>query len=203
MFFHLFLGFLGAILSGLAFGPINLSVVSITISKDLKAGIRFSAAAAFVETFHAWMAILFGKLFLDSINTSVTFQTFVVLFFLGLGTYFILKKDQFKLEKESKKKSSDFFKGFAIALLNPQAIPGWLFIIAVLNSYGWLEWTHFNLITFLIGAAAGKYLILGIYGYFSHSIKDKIDHLCGTINKSIGILLILIGIYQIIRFSVM
>ena len=123
MFFHLLFGFSGAILGGIAFGPINLSVVSITISKDLKAGIRFSTAAAFVETFHAWMAILFGKIFLDSINTSTTFQTFVVLFFLGLGTYFILKKDHQKLEKGSKKKSSDFFRGFVVALLNPQVIP--------------------------------------------------------------------------------
>jgi len=202
MFFHLFFGFSAAIIGGLAFGPINLSVVSITISKDLKAGIRFSAAAAFVETFHAWMAILFGKLILDSINTNATFQTFFVIFFLGLGTHFLLKKDHIDIEKGDKKKSSDFFKGVGLALINPQAIPYWILVIATMKSYGWVEWDYFNLSTFLIGAAIGRYMVLGLYGYFSHSIKDKVEHLCGKINKSIGILLILIGIYQIIRFTV-
>ena len=201
MFFHFLFGFSGAVFSGLAFGPINLSVISITISKDLKAATRFSIAAAFVETFHAWIAILFGKLFLDSIDTSVTFQSFVVAFFLILGTYFLLKRSQPKVENESSRKSSDFFKGFVLALLNPQAIPYWLMVIAFLGSYNWINWNYYNLTLFLLGIAIGKYLILGIYGYFSNSIKSEIDHLNGVINKSIGILLILIGIFEIFRFS--
>ena len=58
---HFIFGLLGSFLGGVAFGPINLSVVDITLKKSVRSAIRFCVAAALVEIFQATIAILFGK----------------------------------------------------------------------------------------------------------------------------------------------
>jgi hypothetical protein len=76
---------MGSFLGGMAFGPINLSVVELTLRRDVQCATRFIAAAAIVEIFQAYIAILFGKLIARSIAEIPEFKLLVIAFFLVLG----------------------------------------------------------------------------------------------------------------------
>ena len=167
MILHFVFGFLGSLLGGVAFGPINLSVVDLTLKKGIRSALRFSASAALVETFLATIAILFGKLISRKIVEFPELKILVIAFFMILGVYFILKKDKPKSEIKPDSKTSNFFNGFVVAILNPQTIPYWIFVLAYLKSANVLHLHSWNLFLFLIGLFFGKFIMLGLYGYLS------------------------------------
>ena len=58
MIMQFLFGLIGSFLGGVAFGPINLSVVDITLKKNFAAALRFCFAAALVEIGQATIAIM-------------------------------------------------------------------------------------------------------------------------------------------------
>ena len=200
MLTQLFYGLLGSVVSGVAFGPINLSVVELTIKKNLKAANRFCLAAALVEILQAFIAILFGKLISKKIDEFPELKVVVILFFFVLGLYFVLKRDRPESELSKTGRRSSFLNGLIVAILNPQSIPYWIFVLAYLKSANVLELHSVNLWFFLIGVAMGKYIILVIYSYLSFFINKHTTNLNNYVSKTIGSILMVIGIIQAIRY---
>ena len=194
------MGFIGSYLGGIPFGPLNLSVVEITLKKDRKAAARFSLAAALVEIVEAAIAILFGKIIIVHLEANTWIKLLVILFFILFGLYFIFKKETPCVKDDVSKGRSDFVKGLIVAILNPQAIPYWIFFLTIVSSYMVLELNSWYLIAFLAGVSIGKYFILSTFGVFSSYIQKRIKNLCSMVSKVIGIVLIIIGIFQIFRF---
>ncbi len=200
MILHFVFGFLGSLLGGVVFGPINLSVVDLTLKKGIRSALRFSASAALVEIFLATIAILFGKLISRKIEEFPEFKLIVIAFFLILGVYFILKKDIPKSEIKADSKTSNFFNGFIVAFLNPQTIPYWIFVLAYLKSANVLYLHTWNLFLFLIGLFFGKFIMLGLYGYMSKNINKHFNNLNDYVSKAIGGFLIIVGLIQAINY---
>jgi threonine/homoserine/homoserine lactone efflux protein len=200
MIMHFIFGLLGSFLGGVAFGPINLSVVDLTLKKSMQSALRFSAAAALVEIFQAMIAIMFGKLISRKIEQFPELKIFVILFFILIGLYFIFKTDKPKAELKSDSKTSNFVNGFIIAILNPQSIPYWIFVLAYLKSANVLYLKSWHLLLFLIGVSIGKFIILSFYGYLSEHIKRHFTHLNDYVSKTIGGLLIVVGLVQAIKY---
>lgn len=200
MLIQLLYGFLGAFIGGVAFGPINLSVVELTIKKNLSAANRFCLAAALVEIGQAFIAILFGKLISRKIDEFPELKLLVILFFFLLGLYFVLKKDKPKSELNSTGDRSSFLNGIIVAVLNPQSIPYWIFVLAYLKSANVLELYSIKLWLFLAGIAIGKYTILVIYSYLSFFINRHVSNLNTYVSKTIGGLLMVIGFIQAVRY---
>lgn len=203
MLIQLFYGFLGALIGGVAFGPINLSVVELTIKKNLSSANRFCLAAALVEIGQAFIAILFGKLISRKIDEFPELKLLVILFFFLLGLYFVLKRDKPKSELNSTGDRSSFLNGVIVAVLNPQSIPYWIFVLAYLKSANVLELYSAKLWLFLVGIAIGKYTILVIYSYLSFFINRHVSNLNNYVSKTIGGLLMVIGFIQAIRYFYM
>ncbi len=200
MLIQFFYGLFGSIIGGVAFGPINLSVVELTIKKNLPSANRFCLAAALVEVGQAFIAILFGKLISRKIDEFPEFKLLVILFFFILGLYFVLKKDKPKSELNTAGERSSFLNGIIVAVLNPQSIPYWIFVLAYLKSANVLELYSIKLWLFLIGIAIGKYTILVTYSYLSFFINRHISNLNNYVSKGIGGLLMVIGLIQAIRY---
>lgn len=197
---HFIFGLLGSFLGGVAFGPINLSVVDLTLKKNMQSALRFSAAAALVEIFQAMIAIMFGKLISRKIEEFPELKIFVMLFFILLGLYFVFKTDKPKAEFKSENKTSNFLNGFIVAILNPQTIPYWIFVLAYLKSANVLYLKSWHLLLFLIGVSIGKFIILSLYGYLSEYIKQHFTNLNDYVSKTIGTILIVVGLVQAIKY---
>ncbi len=193
-------GFIGSFLGGVAFGPINLSVVDITLKKNFSSALRFSFAAALVEIGQATIAIMFGKLISRKIEEFPELKLIVIAFFLLLGLFFIFKKDNPKADISTESKRSTFLNGIVVAILNPQTIPYWIFVLAYLKSANVLYLKSWHMVLFLVGVSIGKFIILGIYGYLSEHIKRHTTNLNVYVSKGIGGLLIVVGVIQAIKY---
>lgn len=199
---HFLLGLIGSFLGGVVFGPINLSVVELTIRKNLQSALKFITAASLVEIFQAFIAVFFGKLISKKIDEFPEFRLLIIAFFLVLGLVFILKKNNSKIRisEETDSSRGDFFSGIVVAILNPQAIPYWIFVLTYLQTLEMIDLSMGNLLLFLAGVSAGKFLILSIYGYLSKYIKNRLSNVDHLISTFIGGLLILIGLIQAIDY---
>lgn len=197
---HFLFGMIGSFLGGVAFGPVNLSVVELTLRRDMQCATRFIAAAAVVELFQAYIAILFGKLIARSIAEIPEFKVLVIVFFLVLGLVFILKKNTPDASPAPSTNGSNFFNGFIVAILNPQAIPYWIFVLSYLKSSNIIHLESWNFALFLIGILGGKFLILSLYSYLSAYIKKRTAHLDTYISKVIGGILLIVGFIQVLNY---
>jgi threonine/homoserine/homoserine lactone efflux protein len=119
MVVHFLFGFAGSFLGGVALGPINLSVMELTLRKSISCATRFIIAASIVELFLAWIAILFGKLIAKSLDEIPEFKLLVIAFFFIIGLVFLFKKDKPKSELPDNINQSSFLNGFLIATANP------------------------------------------------------------------------------------
>ncbi|MBT4256534.1 MAG: hypothetical protein HOD87_10800, partial [Gammaproteobacteria bacterium] len=89
---HFLVGFLLCFLGTLPFGPINLSVVKVTVDHGLRRGMEIAAAASLIEVLQALIAIVFGLMisnFLEN-NTAVKFVLAIV--FVILAAYIFFRK---------------------------------------------------------------------------------------------------------------
>jgi threonine/homoserine/homoserine lactone efflux protein len=200
MAFQFIYGLLGAYIGGIAFGPLNLTVVDITLRRSIQHAARFAAAAALVEIGQAAVAVIFGKLIGSKLEEWPQLKIVVVVFFMLFGLYFLLKKERPASAYDGKGKGSFFYRGLVLASLNPQAIPYWIFVLAYLTSIDALDLRSWNFPVFLAGVCLGKYLILSTYGLMSEYIRRRTKNLNKLVSKTIGIILISIGIYQAFRF---
>jgi len=187
-------------LGGVAFGPINLSFVNITLKENIKSAIRFSIAAAFAEVILAYIAIMFGKIISRRIEEFPELKLFVIAFFIILGLFFILKKENPETDTSPVKNSSNFVSGFIVAILNPQVIPYWILVLAYLKSSNFLHLKSWHILLFLIGVSMGKFIILTLYGYLSEYIKRHFTNINDYVSKTIGSLLIIVGLAQVIKY---
>jgi threonine/homoserine/homoserine lactone efflux protein len=200
MVLHFLFGFIGSFLGGVAFGPINLSVVELTLRRDIRSATQFIIAAAGVEIIQAYIAILFGKLIARSIEEIPEFKLFVIAFFFIIGLYFFFKKDKPEEANTKSGNRSGFINGFIVAILNPQAIPYWIFVLAYLNSTNAIHLESWNFALFLVGAYGGKFIILTLYCHLSEYIKKRVANLDMYVSKGIGGLLIVVGFVQAINY---
>jgi len=193
-------GFIGGFLGGLAFGPINLSVIDITLKKGIRVAISFCAAAAMAELIHSSVALLFGKIISKKIDELPELKLLVIIFFLIIGAYFILKKDKKKVDVSRNSKRSYFLNGFIVAILNPQTIPYWIFVLAYLKSANLIDLKSWYILLFLVGATVGKFFILSTYAYLSKYIENRTNNLRAFVSKAIGGLLLMVGVFQAIKY---
>ena len=153
-----------------------------------------------MEFFLAYIAIIFGKLIAQSIEEIPEFKLIVIVFFIVLGAFFVLKKDNPQKEIPDNRYSSNFLNGIIVAILNPQTIPYWIFVLAYLRSSNAIHLESWNFVLFLIGASGGKFLILSIYSYLSEYIKRRISNIDVYVSKGIGGLLIIVGLIQAVKY---
>jgi threonine/homoserine/homoserine lactone efflux protein len=198
-----FLSMLASIAGTLPFGPINLSVVDTTINRSWRAAFHFSIAAALIEIPQSFIAIRFNPTVQQLLQHNVWVKSFVVVFFVGIGLVFFLRKPINEGEKKAKSKNSDFINGLLVSIANPQAIPFWIFILAFLKSAEYLDISDhpplYFLCLFLSGVACGKLLTLLFYAFLSQLIVRKAAFISQWMNKIIGVILMGIGLVQGMR----
>ena len=196
---HLLIGLGVSFLGALPFGIVNLSVVDVTAHENFRAGLDISIGASLIEAVHFLLAFFLGAMVVDYLEGSLWVKVFVVLLFLGIGLLFFLKK-----QKDHAKSPSyqlpNFVKGLILSAINPQAIPFWVFVIAGLQSGGWVtldpmadvKWVAF----FLAGVLGGKLLALVLFGKMSTLLVNRVSVVSVWMNKIIGGILFLIAGWQ-------
>lgn len=200
---HFLAGFIASFLGTLPFGPINLSMVDTTIKDGMKVGLRFSIAAAIVEIGQSLFAYNFGMWITQYLEHNIWIQLTVFLVLFAIGALFFFRKGREDADIGDKKKVSPFLKGAIIGLLNPQALPFWVAVIATLKSSAWLSFGMWDFILlFLFGVSLGKLVALLLYGKMSLFIVNRITSLSHWMNRIIGGIFIGLALVQGVKIIV-
>ena len=203
IFSHFCYGLIACFVGGLPLGLINMSVVNITIKKSPKSAYQFALGSSLVEILEASVAVVFGMVIEGYVRNNQYVQSFLFLAFVIVGLYFLMKKPRpIYYESSSTKKSNEFFKGVVVALLNPQAIPFWLFALAFVAPYQIIDFAGTNLYFFLGGVFIGKLLALVLFTKFAQYIKTHVRQSSSIVDKTMGSIFIIIGLIQVLAFFI-
>lgn len=187
--------FLGAI----PFGPINLAVVNITLKKGFQEGFQFSLGASLVEIGEVALAIAFGSVIQSLLSENIGLQILIIVVFIVVGFYYLFSIPRPVLKSRVKIKVSPFFKGVMVAIANPQAIPFWIFLFTFISQYFELNFAGFGLLLIYLGVFLGKLGALSLFAYSSKFLRPKLELSCKIINKTLGVILVLIGLAQVYK----
>ncbi len=196
LLFHLLFGLTTCFLGALPFGAINLSVVSVAVRKSYNQAVLFALGASLVEIAEAFIAVAFGQ-YINQFLTEYTFIPYLIgTVFLVVGFYFFVRKTSPTLDNVENGNKTDFLKGVVVALLNPQAIPFWLFALAFITPFGLLEFSGLPLILFLAGVFIGKLIALIGFAKMSTYLEKQLGKSCNTIDYIMGSVFVIIGSFQ-------
>lgn len=179
-------------------GVLNLTVIDISIRRTLQHAFYFSLAAALVEFVQGFIALQFSNYLSSHPSIEYGIQLFVIPVFLGLGIYYLLKKDPPPSDIHTDE-SNAFMKGVLLSVVNPLAIPFWLVWATYFNQKGFQILDNgVNMYAFIVGISLGSLATLMTFSFLSQLILSKIQSLNRWINEIIGGILIILGIFQLI-----
>lgn len=204
LFIHFLLGMLASFIGTLPFGTINLSVVSTTVTHGFRAAIVVSVAVALVEILQSFIAFHFSVWIVENITHNLYLKLAVLFLFLAIGLYFLMRKATDGSASPNRFRLPNFLKGITLGLLNPQALPFWVFVIAYFQSTRLIALDGMDddpllLMSFLVGVSLGKLAALTLYAVLSVRMMKKIGAMGLWMNKILGALFLLLALVQAFR----
>lgn len=207
--FYFFSGLLLSIIGALPLGTVNVAVINTTIKENISNALKIVFPAAIGELLLIFFALSNAesiRVFISA-NNWLNYLIILVLIVLGFILIFgkkncikddagecIVTRKRIQLPKQ--------VTGFLLGLFNPTVLIYWLFVISFLNARMIpleIKMSVIVLSMFFIGAFCGKALTLYVYGKCSHLLKIKVKGITATINKVIGVLLLIVALIQIIK----
>ena len=193
---YLLIGTLTCFIGTIPFGPINLAVVKTTVDFNYSRGMEIALAASLVEIVQALIAISFGMLISDFLDTNTLFKLVIAAIFIVLAVVVFTRKSNSSLQNSEPQTTGFFGRGLLIAALNPQAIPFWIFALAAISQYANFVYSGINLAAFLVGVFIGKLLALLGFVYTSNYLKGHLQQSSQLVNHLLAGVLLFIGITQ-------
>ena len=193
----LVLGMGAAIVGGLPFGLVNLTVLNVTFERGNSAAIKIAHGAALVEVVFGLTALLTGGMLASYIegNVIISYSTAAVLI-IG-GVFFILKKQRSSNSRVTG--YSGFLNGILLNLVSMQVLLFWILAIAFLSSRELLQYDILSILLFVSGIWLGKMAVLWMYINLSNRILSRSRIISKNINTIIGIVLFGIAFFQILK----
>lgn len=131
-------------------------------------------------------------------NSSLYRWTEICSFFLiiGMGIWMLLES---RKNSETVQKNT-LYRGIINVIIHPQQIPFWLVVGVVLNPLMKFGASGFLLAGFVLFNAAGTLVAMGIYMFLGTKILQYFKLNLTRINKLMGLLYLIIGIYGLFHF---
>ena len=193
---HLFLGLVAGILVTIPLGPVNLLVVNTMVNKNLRAAMVLASAASIMELLKPLLAIYFSWLITRHIESNIYIQLTVVLAFVLIGIYFILKKNTSHEAENNRREMPEFIKGVLISFLNIPALPFWIFIAAYCESTVGFDFSISTVGLFLAGVFSGRYGTLWMYARLSQYVSERSSVIELWLDRVIAALFLVLALIQ-------
>ncbi|MEM6686563.1 MAG: LysE family transporter [Bacteroidota bacterium] len=195
------IGILVTFVGALPLGTVNISVINTTLKVDMRNAMKIAFAAGIAEILLSFYALHSSMMIAEFIEMNSWIQVTIAIILFVAGGFLFFKKQ--KTTAEKKFKMPKYVTGLLLGLLNPPVLAYWLFMISYLNKNDF----HLNmnssiaiLIVFFLGVYLGKLATLYGYSRFSVFLKNKVQNIAVMINRVIGVLLLVIGCVQLVKF---
>jgi threonine/homoserine/homoserine lactone efflux protein len=180
-------------------GTLNLCVLQLGLEKKFAPALRFALAVTIVEYPYAWIGVQFEYWITSSPAVIDNFQliTAVVMLVIGgLNIWSAMRPASFvKAFNES-----GFRRGLVLSILNPMAIPFWIFITAYLKAQGWINLdTTGKLHMYVLGTSVGVLILLLLFIFLANRLSVYV-----TNQKLValvpGLTLVALGLYAMGKY---
>lgn len=197
-----FISFVGSIHPG----PLNLSVIQVTLKKGLGIGLLVALGGVIPEIIYGYLAVEGVMIFEKHPTVFSIMQWAVVPILLVLGIVQIKSSKTNKTEIKNTESNhiNSVGKGFFLSLFNPQLLPYW---IVILVNYQNNELLKINTLTdklfFVLGTSTGAFALNYVYAYIAYKQREKIFKYLNQnrFEQIIGWTFILMGLLQGIKLS--
>ena len=184
----------------LQLGIVNVQVIHTTLHHHRHQAIMIAVGGVIPEFIYTLIAIYSVDLLSQNEQLFQFLQYLVVPVLIGIGLFMILKKSHKEIKPVTF--TGSFVKGFVLASLNPQLITYWIAWLLVIHDY--VDFESYVIlspkIAFAIGASAGAFAMLRLFIFLTERYKPFINKwLKVDINKVMGAVFILVGIFVIIK----
>jgi len=180
-------------------GMINMTGVSVSIRRGLRAGILFALGASAALYIQAFVATTFS----GYLSAHPEFMDFLkkaaVGIFLLLSLVFFHQAGKAKVARGAESSGKAHVFGFFIAAMNPLKIPYFFTVGTFLETQGLLVPTLANRGFFATGVMLGAAATLTLYAYFSRFIQEHANYLARNINYFLSGLCLLLAFVQLIQ----
>lgn len=197
---YILIAFAATVAGSVPFGPVNLSVVNLSIRKSFKKAMEFALAAAFVEILIAICAINFGRYIEQFFEENTWIKILIFSVFIVLGIFNLVRQTSPKLKTKSKYKVPEFVKGIIISVINPQVIIFWIFALTFITQEFKPNFSMTNLLVFLSSIFLTKLSVLYAFAKSSSYLKTRLKKSCMLINRVMGVVLLIIGLIQAFNY---
>ena len=192
------IGAIASFIGSIPPGTLNILVLQLGLENKLKAALRFALAVTLVEYPYAWIAVEFEAWITSSPAIQQNFKLLAASVMIILGVLGIWTAQK-PTKATTKMQDSGFVRGLILSILNPQAIPWWIGVIAYLKSEGWIVLdTPLRIHSFVFGTAIGVLILLTLLAFMAERLSHLITH-----NKLMsmlpGIILLFLGILTLIH----
>ncbi|MFV0539670.1 MAG: LysE family transporter [Aestuariibaculum sp.] len=172
-FLGLIIAFVGVIPPGL----LNMSAAKISLKEGYSRGILFSVGVCLTVALQTYLATIFAR-YLSKHPEFITILervAFVIFVLITIYFLFIAKKEPKKETDniEIRSKHSRFFQGIFMAAINIFPIPYHAYMAISLASMGLMNFNQTSIISYVAGVVMGTFVMLYVYIFFFHKIKDK------------------------------
>lgn len=179
---HLLLGFGITFLPVAIPGMINMTGVSLSIRRGLRAGLLFALGASVALYIQAFIATTFSGYLSTHPELMNFLKKAAVAIFLFLSFIFLFQALKTKVARGAKGSGKAQVFGFVIAAMNPLKIPYFFTVGTFLEAHGLLTPTLPNRAFFATGVMLGAAAILSLYAHFSRFIQEHANYLARNIN---------------------
>lgn len=197
-FLGLFIALIGVIPPGL----LNMTAAKISLKEGYSRGIVFSIGVCITVLAQTYIAVIFARHLSNHPDIVEILQRVAFVIFVLITVYYLViasKQKEKKTTPDFKSKKSRFFHGIFLSALNVFPIPYQAYMTITLASFNLMNFKQISVFTYITGAAMGTFVMLYVYIFFFHKIKNtKITSQKGM-NYCIGIITGIVALVTLIN----
>ena len=198
-----FISFVGSIHPG----PLNLSVIQMTLKKGLGIGLLVALGGVIPEIIYGYLAVE-GIMIFEKYPTVFSIMQWAVvpiLLVLGFVQINTSKTNKTEIKNTDSNNINSIGKGFLLSLFNPQLLPYWIVILVNYQNYELLKiYTLTDKLFFVLGTSTGAFALNYVYAYITYKQREKIFKYLNQnrFEQIIGWTFILMGLTQGIKLLI-
>lgn len=170
-----FLGFIFSYIGSIPPGTLNVTVLQLTLQRQVDIAFRFAIAVSIIEYPYAWIGVQFEYYISRSPVILENFQLIAALVMTLLGISNLLPGRP-PTGLALKFQESGFRRGIILSILNPMAIPYWMGFTAYLKVQGWIDLSTVGLLhSYVFGTAVGTMALLATLIFFAQRLAPYVQ----------------------------
>lgn len=171
-----FLGLFFALVGVIPPGLLNMTAAKISLKEGHVRGIVFSIGVCIVVFAQTYLAAIFARYLSKNPEVIDILRSVALVIFILITIYFLFiakASSKQQIKPKTKSKHSRFFQGVLMSAINVFPIPYQAYMTITLASVGWLNFEQTSIVSYVIGAGMGTFVMLYIYIFFFDKIKSK------------------------------